>query len=107
MKSFLIAIFSVGCCFASHAQIDREEPVVTSGPKIQVAQQRILGKVLDEKTNKGLEAASVQLFIFANGKDSLIRGMFTKGNGDFSFDQLPQADSFRIEISGIGYKQWS
>ena len=106
----LLVVFALGCCLTSLAQIEREEPAVTSGPKIQLAQQRIFGKVLDEKTGKGLEAASAQLYVYpsgANGKDSLVRGMFTKGNGDFSFDQLPQADSFRVEITGIGYKRWS
>ena len=110
MKLLVIGLVSLGSCLTVSAQIEREEPAVSTGPQIQLAQQRIFGKVLDEKSGKGLEAASVQLYMYSqgsNGKDSLIRGTFTKGNGDFNFDALPAADSFRVEISGIGYKQWS
>ena len=109
MKSilrFAFVVLSLPC----FAQIEREEPAVSGGPQIQLTQQRIFGKVLNEATSKGLEAASVQLYMYSsgsNGKDSLIRGTFTKGNGDFNFENLPQADSFRVEVSGIGFKQWS
>lgn len=95
---------------SSVAQIEREEPQPVATPQIQLADQRIVGKVIDQKTGKGLEAASAQLYAYAtlqSGRDSLIRGMFTKGNGDFSFENLPAADSFRVEISGIGFSPWS
>ncbi|HYO21084.1 MAG TPA: outer membrane beta-barrel protein [Flavisolibacter sp.] len=110
MKPFFLFLFFTFLSFAGYAQIEREEPRASAGPQIQLNQQRIMGKVLDEKTGKGLEAASVQLFLYAPqnaGRDSLIRGMFTKSNGDFGFDNLPQADSFRVEISGIGYRKWT
>lgn len=110
MKSVFLSLFVLVCLGAAHGQVDREELQVAPGPQIQLNQQRIYGKVLNEATGKGLEAASVQLYMYpsgANGKDSLIRGMFTRGNGDFNFENLPQADSFRVEISGIGFKQWS
>jgi outer membrane receptor protein involved in Fe transport len=92
------------------AQIEREEPQVGATPQIQLSERRIAGKVVDQKTSRGLEAASAQLFAYTPqgaGKDSLIRGMFTKANGDFSFDNLPPADSFRVEISGVGFTPWS
>lgn len=110
MKRSLFSLIVFMCAVSAQAQIEREDPTVSNGPQIQVNQQRIYGKVLNEATGKGLEAASVQLYMFpagANGKDSLIRGTFTKGNGDFNFENLPQADSFRVEVSGIGFKQWS
>ncbi|HUC80788.1 MAG TPA: outer membrane beta-barrel family protein [Flavisolibacter sp.] len=110
MKFVFTGLVVFGLMASANAQIEREEPAVGTGPQIQLNQQRIYGKVLNEATGKGLEAASVQLFIYApgaNGKDSLIRGTFTKGNGDFNFDNLPQADSFRVAISGIGFKEWS
>ena len=109
MKPFLLFFALSSFSFIGYAQIEREEPRGSAGPQIQLNQQRIIGKVLDEKTGKGLEAASVQLFMYSpqSSSDTLLRGMFTKSNGDFSFENLPQADSFRVEISGIGYRKWT
>jgi outer membrane receptor protein involved in Fe transport len=101
MKSlFCLVIF---LCIISVSEAQVEDPGI-----IRINEQRIFGKVTD-KTGKGLEAASVQLYAWlpGNSKDSLIAGMFTKANGDFNFDQLPQADSFRVLITGIGYKDWN
>lgn len=69
---------------------------------------KIYGKVVDAKNNKGLEAASVQLVIVSTGssgtaKDSVIAGMFTRPNGDFSFDNIIVPDSLQVVISAIGY----
>lgn len=110
MKPVLSFVFSCLCFLWSTAQIEREEPAAGGSPLLRLGQQGIAGKVVDAKTGKGLEAASVQLFAYpqaGGGADSLVRGMFTRGNGDFFFDNLPVADSFRIEVSGIGYEPWS
>ena len=70
---------------------------------------RVYGKVVDNKSNKGLEAASVQVFIVKEdsvGKqsDSLIGGMLSRPNGDFNFDNLPLIDTFKFVISAVGYR---
>lgn len=76
----------------------------------QVKYGRIYGKVVDAKTNKGLEAASVQVYISTvnnlSGKetDSLVGGMLSRSNGDFNFDNIPLLDTFRFIISAVGYK---
>jgi outer membrane receptor protein involved in Fe transport len=64
---------------------------------------KFIGKVVDAKTNKGIEAASVQLFL--KKSDSLTGGMLTKPNGDFSLLNLPARDTFRLVITAIGYKE--
>ncbi len=98
------ALFSV----SAGAQIEREDPQVPANPQIQLTQARIAGRVLDEKTGRGLEAASVQLYVYrSSGRDSLIRGQFTRNKGEFQFDNLPVADSFRVDVTGVGYRQWS
>jgi outer membrane receptor protein involved in Fe transport len=69
----------------------------------------LYGKVVDSKTNKGIEAASVQVF----GKqrnasaDTLIAGMLTKPNGDFAFPNLKLPDSFSVVITALGYSESS
>ncbi len=73
------------------------------GGRAQMNVGHFYGKVVDAKTNKGLEAASVQLVLNRGGKDSVIAGMFTKGNGDFSLENLPVFGNFRLKITAIGY----
>ena len=73
---------------------------------------RFYGKVVDSKTGKGIEAASIQLYTYfkdiaSNVKDSLAGGMLTRPNGDFNVENLPGTDSFRLEITAIGYKDYT
>ena len=108
MKFFLLTMLVLFIGQQAISQIEREEPQPIATPRLLLSEQRIIGKVMDQKTGKGLEAASVQLYVHGlKGNDSLIRGMFTKNNGEFAFETLPAADSFRVEISGIGYKAYN
>jgi len=67
------------------------------------------GKVVDGKTGKGMDGASVQLiqtkFNPATNarKDTVIAGMITHRNGEFSLENLPIFGNFRLTISAIGY----
>ena len=102
-------VLSICLALTSLAQVEREDPPAPNNPQIRLNEQRIVGKIVDSKTNRPLEAVTVQLFAYLPGtnRDSLASGMFTRANGDFSFSNLPEADSFRIEISGIGYEDMS
>lgn len=62
---------------------------------------KLIGRIVDAKTNKGIDAASVQLFQKNNG--TLAGGMLTKPNGDFDIDNLVVTDTFRLEATAIGY----
>lgn len=68
------------------------------------------GRIIDAKTNKGVEAASVQLIqtkmdpATKKPKDTLVGGMLTRNNGDFSLEGLPLFGQFRLKITAIGYK---
>jgi outer membrane receptor protein involved in Fe transport len=70
------------------------------------------GKVIDTKTNKGLDGASVQLIQSkfspaAHGqKDTVIAGMITDRRGEFSLENLPIFGNFRLKITAIGYKTY-
>lgn len=102
MKQFflLAAFFSI--LFAAAQQIPTQNDKLKSG--------RVYGKVVSSKTNKGLQAASVQVAmptadsIPGTTKDSIIAGMFTLANGDFSFENIPFTDSLKLIITGIGYR---
>jgi outer membrane receptor protein involved in Fe transport len=68
------------------------------------------GRIIDEKTDKGVDAASVQLIgskfdtVTRARRDTIISGMLTKKSGEFSLENLPVMGRYRLAISAIGYK---
>jgi outer membrane receptor protein involved in Fe transport len=70
----------------------------------------IYGKVVDAKTNKGIDGVSLQLI--GNRFDSTtrktspytLRAGITQPNGDFDFDQLPVMGTLTLRVTAIGYK---
>src|SRR5690349_2922939 len=62
---------------------------------------KLFGRIVDAKTNKGIDAASVQLF--QKNNDQLAGGMLTKPNGDFDISNLSTTDTFRLVATAIGY----
>ncbi|MBC7851317.1 MAG: TonB-dependent receptor, partial [Chitinophagaceae bacterium] len=84
-------------------------PITAQLPK---PSSRLYGKVLDASTKKGIEAASIQFFLYYTDttsqtvKDTLVGGMLSRANGDFSVENLPAADSIRLEISAIGFQEY-
>ena len=67
------------------------------------------GKVVDAKSNKGMDGASVELIQSKYDpkthaqKDTVINGMITTRKGDFSLENLPIFGNFRLRITAIGY----
>ncbi len=101
---FILFTLSILFYITTSAQVDPETQVPPEAGKIQIRANRIYGKVIDAKSKKGLQGLSVQLF---RGSDSLIAGMITRPNGDFSFVNIPVTDSFRVNVSAIGFEGWS
>src|SRR5688572_21454004 len=73
---------------------------------------RFYGKIVDENTGKGVDAASVQLIatrmdsVTRKGKDTILAGMLTRKSGEFSLENLPVMGRFRLVASAIGYKTY-
>ena len=71
---------------------------------------RFYGRIIDEKTDKGIDAASVQLIrstidsASKKRRDTVIAGMLTRKSGDFSLESLPVKGRYRLFVSAIGYK---
>lgn len=65
---------------------------------------RVYGKLIDAKTKKPIEFASVVVLWF--NKDSLLGGTLTKENGEFSIENLPPMGGFRFRATQIGYKKY-
>ena len=70
------------------------------------------GKVLDTKTDKPVEAATVQLTggrfdtSTKKMKTAILKTVLTENNGDFSLDNLPVFGKFTLKISAVGYKPY-
>src|SRR5690348_1552396 len=102
MKTIL---FIIGLFFFTLTVSAQEPEPEVQHATIAINTNRLFGKLVDKNSGKGVEAASVQLFHGARQtKDSLIRGMLTKANGDFSFANLPSDSIFRLVISAIGFE---
>ncbi|HEX5653742.1 MAG TPA: outer membrane beta-barrel family protein [Chitinophagaceae bacterium] len=92
------------------AQEDREPTPRMDMPVLQLNENKIYGKILNNRTGKAIEAVSVQLVTVTrdsaggSGNDSVIAGMFTRANGDFSFGIRSSFDSLYLLISAIGYE---
>lgn len=63
---------------------------------------RVYGKIVDSKTKKPVEFASVVVLWF--NKDSLLGGSLTLENGDFNVENLPAMGGFRLRVTQVGYK---
>lgn len=72
---------------------------------------RFYGRVVDATSNKGLEAASVQLLqnkmdsATRTKRDVIINGMLTDAKGNFSLEDIPVFGQYRLKITGIGFKE--
>lgn len=102
MKFLFIFIFFNFLFLSVHAQIDREQQPSSDIPGFQIKSNRLYGKLIDVKTGKPVEAASVQLYLADN--DSIVSGMLSKPNGDFSFSEIPAEKNLKVVITAIGYE---
>lgn len=92
------------------AQEEREPPPAGNDAGIlQLKQSRIYGKIIDRKSNKGLEAVSVQVYRQGTDSvqpvDSLITGMLSRPNGDFNIENIKASGTLKVIISAIGYEK--
>ncbi len=77
----------------------------------QLPTGRFYGKVVESKSGKPIEYASVQLIqsrmdsISKTRKEVVVAGMLTKANGDFSLENIPVMGQSKLKISIIGYKE--
>ena len=105
-------LIGVVCLLFLNAQ-SQEPPVYEQNYESvpRASQNRgLFGKVTESKSNKGVEAASVQVFALMRNSegekyDSLIAGMLSKPNGDFNFTDLTLPDSFDIRITAQGFAE--
>jgi outer membrane receptor protein involved in Fe transport len=68
------------------------------------------GKIVDSKTNKAIDAMTVQLTgnkfdtVTKKMKEAILSTQITKANGDFSFENLSLFGNYKLKVSGLGVK---
>ena len=90
--------------------VNAQMPAGMSGMNMaQVNIGRVYGKLTDAD-GRPVSGASVMLMrkkmdsVTKKLKEVLVKGMITKSNGDFSFDELPVMGNLQLKISSSGFK---
>lgn len=76
----------------------------------QMNMGRLYGKIVDSKTGKPIDAATITLTqnkfdsVTKTRKDVVITGQLTKANGEFSLEGLNIMAQYKLKVTAIGYK---
>lgn len=104
--ALLIGLALIGICgFSQNPQAGANR-----GNPAQQITGRFYGKIVEAVGGKGIEAASVQLVgtqmdtVTKKRKETVITGMLTKANGEFSLENVPVFGQYKLKISAIGVK---
>ncbi len=93
------------------AQAEGEIPTAPDPSVIKVNSNSIYGRLIDNKTRKGIANASVELYSssvsarITGMRDSAIGITLSQPKGDFTFSSISSLDSFRLVITALGYKK--
>ena len=108
MKKILFGLIILFNAIAATAQMPGAGRGMAGGQSMNIG--HFYGKIIDAATNKPLESISVQLIqnkldsATKKRKDVVVAGMLTDKKGEFSLENLPVVATFKLSISGIGYK---
>ncbi|MEO8405550.1 MAG: TonB-dependent receptor, partial [Chitinophagaceae bacterium] len=73
---------------------------------------RLYGKIIETTSGKPVEYASVQLLqnkmdtVTKKRKETVINGMLTTANGEFSMEGVPLFGQYKLKITAIGFKDF-
>ncbi len=94
---------------SSNAQVPNAggRPVGMNGQNMNIG--RFYGRIQEANSNKGIQAASVQLIgskfdtVSKKKIDIIVSGQLTKSNGDFSLEGLSIMGQYKLKITAIGF----
>ena len=78
----------------------------------QIPTGRFYGKVVESKSGKPIEYASIQLLqskmdtVTKKRKDVVVAGMLTKANGEFSLENVSAFGQSKLKVTVVGYKSF-
>jgi outer membrane receptor protein involved in Fe transport len=106
-------MFAMLCVITLHAQVPGGgAPGGRRGNGGNMNMGHLYGKIVDSKTNKGIDAATVQLVgskfdtTTKKAKDVVLATVLTQSNGDFSLENLPVFGKFKLRATVLGYKDY-
>lgn len=108
MKYSLFTTLFLSVAFLSSAQ----QPGGANRMGGQPITGRLYGKVVEARSGKAVEYASVQLLqnrmdtVTKKRAEMVIGGMLTQSNGDFSIENVPVFGPLKLKITGIGIKEF-
>jgi outer membrane receptor protein involved in Fe transport len=111
MRKTILLLCCIAASFAVSAQFPGGGGRPGGGNPQAMNVGRVYGKIVDAKTNKGIEGVSVQFIqtrmdtVSKKRKDTVLAGMFTRGNGDFALEGLPIFGNSRIKFTAIGFAE--
>ncbi|MEI2756590.1 MAG: outer membrane beta-barrel family protein [Chitinophagaceae bacterium] len=107
--SFLVLTFSI---FSFNIFAQMPGGGMNNGANRQMPNGSLYGKLIDSKSGKPIEYASVQLlqnkFDSATKRkvDVVVGGMLTKANGEFRLENVPVMGKLKLKISVVGFKPY-
>ncbi|HYV92951.1 MAG TPA: TonB-dependent receptor [Chitinophagales bacterium] len=107
MKHIFVLIALLFSSLPLFAQFPQGNKGNFNNPKFNVG--HFYGRIVDAKTGKGVEFATLQLFqtrfdtVRKKTRPMLVSGALTESNGDFSLESLPVMGEYTLKITAIGY----
>ncbi len=111
MKKVLLLIIVVLTAISGYAQMPGGMPQGGTGGMGGGNVGHVYGKLTDAD-GKGINGASVMLMrnkmdsATKKTKEVLVKGLITKSNGDFNFEELPLKGELKLKVSNSGYKPY-
>ena len=105
---FVLSLFSLSAFAQMPGMMGGGRPGGANTQNLNVG--HFYGKIVDSKTNKGLESVTVLLtgnkFDTATKKmkEAVFGTLVTKARGDFSFENLSVMGNYKLKISSLGFK---
>lgn len=109
MRKLVFVIVSVLTSYTLFAQAPQGGGNRPAGNR-QIPNGSLYGKLIDSKTSKPIEYASIQ--VLANRFDSVskkrkevtVAGMLTKANGEFRLENIPAFGPLKLKVTVVGFK---
>jgi len=108
---FILCLLASYIGFSQGTTPGGNRPAGSSGNR-QIPTGTMYGKIIETKTGKPIEYASVELVqnkfdsVSKKRKDVTITGMITKANGDFSLENVPLFGQMKLKVTIVGFKPY-
>src|SRR5436309_7569356 len=82
------------------------------GGNRQMPNGSLYGKLIESKSSKPIEYASVQLIaskfdsVSKKRKEAVLAGMITKANGEFRLENVPAFGPMKLRVTVVGFKPY-